>query len=331
MAHSKSFDGKGPYTQAMTYPRNGSDLHRNSLKKIRVLATIGLSFFFSESVLSQESITLKKIQTSGTIVLGYRENSAPFSYLDLSLKPIGYTVDICMHLVSAIKWELRRNDLRVQWMPVTATTRFPMMLNRTIDMECGVTTNTPERQKMAAFSVTTFVTEARLLSKKSRPIERLEDLRGQAVVSTAGTTNMQTLVKLNDQFQLQAKILTVKDDAEAFNMVASNRAVAYAMDDALLRTNIASAVNASDYMISKQALTVEPYGIMLPRGDDIFKKLVDQNIKQLYQSGSISNIYRQWFNNPIPPLGINLQMPMPAAMEVVIKKPTDSSDPAQYR
>jgi glutamate/aspartate transport system substrate-binding protein len=282
-------------------------------------------------VWAQESTTLNKIRDAGTIVLGYRENSSPFSYLDAKLTPVGYSVDICTHIVKAIKAQIGKTDLRVQWIPVTATTRFPMMVNRTIDVECGATTNTQERQKLAAFSLTTFVTQGRLLSKKSRPIQKLEDLRGQTVVSTAGTTNLQDLLKLNEVHQLKAKVLTVKDDAEAFNMVASNRAVAYAMDDVLLRSNVAASAQANEFLISQDTLSVEPYGIMLPLGDVAFKKLVDKSILQLFASASIHPIYQRWFNAPIPPQGLNLQMPMSAVMTRVIQQPTDTADPNYYR
>jgi glutamate/aspartate transport system substrate-binding protein len=280
---------------------------------------------------AQQSITLSKIRDADTIVLGYRENSSPFSYLDAQLTPIGYSVDICKHVVMAIKAHLGKNDLRIQWTPVTATTRFPMMVNRTIDMECGATTNTLDRQNLAAFSLTTFVTQGRLLSKKSRPIEKLEDLRGQTIVSTAGTTNLQALLKLNDLHNLKAKILTVKDDAEAFNMVATNRAAAYAMDDVLLRSNVAASAQAKDFLISQDTLSVEPYGIMLPLGDVAFKQLVDKSIAQFFASGSIYQAYQRWFNAPIAPQGLNLQMPISAVMTKIIKQPTDTADPNHYR
>ncbi len=280
---------------------------------------------------AQQSITLSKIRDADTIVLGYRENSSPFSYLDAQLTPIGYSVDICKHIVIAIKTHLGKNDLRIQWIPVTATTRFPMMVNRTIDIECGATTNTLDRQKLAAFSLTTFVTQGRLLSKKSRPIQKLEDLRGQTIVSTAGTTNLQALLKLNDLHNLKAKILTVKDDAEAFNMVASDRAAAYAMDDVLLRSNVVASSQAKDFLISQETLSVEPYGIMLPLGDVTFKQLVDKSITQFFATGSIYQTYQRWFNAPIPPQRLNLQMPMSAVMTKIIKQPTDTSDPNHYR
>jgi glutamate/aspartate transport system substrate-binding protein len=283
------------------------------------------------SAWAQQSTTLNKIRDADTIVLGYRENSSPFSYLDAQLIPIGYSVDICKHVVMAIKAQLGKNDLRVQWIPVTATTRFPMMVNRTIDMECGATTNTVDRQKLAAFSLTTFVTQGRLLSKKIRPIQKLQDLRGQTVVSTAGTTNLQDLLKLNELHHLKANILTVKDDAEAFNMVASNRAVAYAMDDVLLRSNVAASAQANDYLISQDSLSVEPYGIMLPLGDLAFKQLVDKSIAQFFANGSIYQTYQRWFNTPIPPQGLNLQMPMSAVITKITKRPTDTADPNHYR
>jgi glutamate/aspartate transport system substrate-binding protein len=279
----------------------------------------------------EESTTLKRIRDTNSIVVGYRENSVPFSFLDANLHPIGYSVDVCEHIIKSIQAALKQKKLRVQWVPVTATTRFPMMVNRTIDMECGVTTNTAERQTMAAFSLSIFVTEGRLLSRKARPIHELLDLRGQSAVSTAGTTSMQALMRLNEEHQLRTKIFTVKDDAEAFNMVASGRAVAYAMDDALLRHGVASSRNPSDFVISREALSVEPYGLMLALGDQRMKQVVDASIAQLMSSGEMARIYQRWFNTPIPPLGANLRMPMSSTMKKLFSQPTDSSELQRYR
>jgi glutamate/aspartate transport system substrate-binding protein len=303
----------------------------SSVQSLSRWVLAGLCLCATTAVCAQESPTLRKIRDANTMVVGYRENSPPFSYHDAALLPIGYSVDICKHVVQAIKQHLRMNQLRVQWIPVSATTRFPMMSNRIIDMECGASTNTLERQQLVAFSLTTFVTQGRLLSKKSQPIKRLEDLRGQSVVSTAGTTNLQQLIKLNEQRQLRANVLTVKDDAEAFAMVASNRAVAYAMDDVLLRGTLAAQTNPGDFVISQDVLSVEPYGIMLPLGDIAFKQLVDTSLLQLFASGAIDKIYQQWFNAPTAPQGLSLRMPMSAIMQKVIKQPTDTADPAHYR
>lgn len=287
----------------------------------------------AQSVLSEplDSITLRKIRDTGVIVLGHRLDSAPFSYLDSKLRPIGYSVEICQHIIKAIKTKLENSELELKLVAVTSATRMPLVANGSLDLECGVTTNTLERQKTQAFSLTTFVAETRLLSKRAAGIRSLDDLRGKPVASTIATTSIQFLHQANLNQQLGLKILVGQDDRDAFRLLQSDRALAYAMDDVLLRMWLLSAGSGADYVISDQAFTVEPYAIGLPRGDVGFKALVDGVIAGLYQSGEIHAIYRKWFQSAIPPRGLSLQLPMSESFKRVICKPTDSADPGQYR
>lgn len=285
----------------------------------------------AQSDLLQQSATLRKIQQAGVIAVGHRESSVPFSFLNARQQPVGYSIDICDRIVSAVQKRLGMRRLDVKRIPVTSATRIPMVANGSIDMECGVTTNNRERQAKVDFSLTIFVAESRLVSRKSHPIVRIDDLRGQAVVSTMGTTSIKHLTALNDARGLGATILSVKDDPEAFGMVTHNRAAAYAMDDVLLRSSVAATGRAQDYVISSEVLAVEPYGILLPKGDTPFKHLADETIKSLFASGEIHHIYRKWFQSPIPPQQLNLELPMPDVLRRIIAKPTDSGDPASYR
>jgi len=277
------------------------------------------------------SLTLRKIREAGVISIGYRDDAIPFSYLDERQRPIGYSMDICGRIVEAVRQRLQLRELAVKLVPVTTATRIPLVVNETVDMECGVTTNNVERQKQVAFTVTTFVAESRLVSKRSSPVATLADLRGKSVVSTVGTTSIRYLPQLNTQHGLDVKILAAKDDAEAFRMVATDRAAAYAMDDVLLAGSIATAARPDDYVISDDALSVEPYGIMLGKGDAAFKQLADETITALYRSGEIQRLYHRWFESPVPPQGINLKLPMSAVLKRAIEHPTDSGDPAHYR
>lgn len=278
-----------------------------------------------------ESVTLRKIRDTGVIVVGHRLDSAPFSYLDGKLRPIGYSVDICRHIIQAIKTRVENPELEIKWVVVTSATRMPLVANGSVDLECGVTTNTLERQKTQAFSLTTFVAQTRLLSKSAAGVRGLADLSGQPVASTIATTSIQFLHQANMTQQLGLKILVGQDDRDAFRLLQSDRAMAYAMDDVLLRMLLLSVPNASDYVISEQAFTVEPYSIGLPRADAGFKALVDEAIAGLYRSGEIQALYRKWFQAAIPPHGLSLQLPMSEAFKRVIARPTDSADPQQYR
>lgn len=278
----------------------------------------------------QGSQTLTKVEQTGMITLGYRVGSAPFSYLDDKLNPIGYSMDLCYRVVDAVKTRLKLRHLQVKLFPVTSATRIPLVVNGTVDLECGVTTNTLERQKSEAFSVTTFVAVSRVLSKKSANIQTLADLQGEPVASTVGTTSIRYLHEVNQAQKLDMKILAGLDDADAFQMVQTNRAVAYVMDDVLLRSLVASAKNPAEFSISSESLSIEPYGIAMIKGDAVFKQLVDDVLVGIYRSGEIHTIYNKWFQSPIPARGINLQLPMSAALKRAIASPSDNSDPKHY-
>ncbi|MFZ6713334.1 transporter substrate-binding domain-containing protein [Undibacterium sp. TC9W] len=279
---------------------------------------------------AQETGTLKKIKDTGTITLGVRDSSNPFSYLDDKQSYQGYSIDLCMKIVTAVQKQLGLSSLNVKMNPVTSATRIPLMANGTIDLECGSTTNNVERQKQVAFAPTTFVTANRILSKKSSGVKTLADLKGKAVVSTSGTSNLKQLTQLNADQNLGINILPAKDHAEAFLMVETGRAVAWVMDDILLASQVSNSKNPADYEISKEALSVEPYGIMLRKDDAPFKKVVDTAIGNVLTSGDVNRIYHKWFMQPIPPKGIALNWPMSDQLKVVAAKPTDSGEPSAY-
>ena len=274
--------------------------------------------------------TLKKIKDTGTITIGHRDTSIPFSYYDDKQQVVGYAMDICMKVVDAIKAQLKMPKLDVKLNPVTSATRIPLMANGTIDLECGSTTNNLERQKQVAFATTHFVTANRYVAKKSSSIKSLKDLKGKTVVSTSGTTNIKWATEENTRQNLGMNIIAAKDHAESFLTVETGRAVAFFMDDILLYSLVAQSRNPSEWAIGSEAYTVEPYGIMMRKDDDAFKKVVNGAINGLYKSGEISKIYDKWFAKPIPPKGVTLNVPMSAQFKKVVANPTDSGDPKDY-
>lgn len=280
---------------------------------------------------AQDSPTLKKIKESGTITIGHRDSSIPFSYYDDKQQVVGYAIDICMRVVDAIKAELKMPNLQVKLNPVTSATRIPLIANGTIDLECGSTTNNAERQKQVGFTNTYFVTANRYVAKKSSNISTLADLKGKTVVSTAGTTNIKWLTEENARQNLGMSILTAKDHAEAFLMVETGRAVAFFMDDILLYSLVANSKAPGDYMVGNEAYTVEPYGAMMPRDDAGFRKIVDGATAKLYTSPEMAALYDKWFNKPIPPKGIALNVPMSPQLKRVLASPTSNPDPALYK
>jgi len=290
-----------------------------------------VSFFDTQALAQQSSGTLEKIKDSGAITIGHRESSVPFSYYDDNQRVIGYAMDLCYRIVDAVKSELKMKELEVKLNPVTSATRIPLIANGTIDLECGSTTNNLEREKQVAFTITHFVTANRFVSKKSENLKTVDDLKGKSIVSTSGTTNIKQITEIGSQRNLDLNIIAAKDHAEAFLMVETDRAVAFVMDDILLYSLVATSKSPGDYAISADALSVEPYGIMLRRDDPAFKKVVDTEMIATYKSGAINSIYEKWFLKPIPPKGINLDVPMSASFKKVVADPTDTGDPAWYR
>jgi glutamate/aspartate transport system substrate-binding protein len=275
--------------------------------------------------------TLKKIKDTRTITLGHRDSSIPFSYYDDKQQAVGYAMDICYRVVDAIKTELKMPKIDIKLNPVTSSTRIPLMANGTIDLECGSTTNNLERQKQVWFATTHFVTANRFVSKKASNLKTVNDLKGKTVVSTSGTTNIKNANEINVEKKLGMNIIAAKDHAESFLTVETGRAAAFFMDDILLYSLVANSKNPSEWAISADALTVEPYGIMMRKDDVAFKKVVNGAINNLYKSGEINKIYEKWFLKPTPPRGINLNVPMGAPFKKVVANPTDSGDPKDYQ
>ena len=295
------------------------------------LSTIIALIFVTVPAFGQELTgTLKKIKDTGAITLGHRESSVPFSYYDDNQRVIGYAMDLCYRIVDAVKSDLKVDKLEVKLNPVTSATRIPLIANGTVDLECGSTTNNLEREKQVSFTITHFVTANRFVSKKSSNFKTVDDLKGKTIVSTSGTTNIKQINEIGAQRNLNLNIIAAKDHAEAFLMVETDRAAAFVMDDILLYSLVATSKSPGDYVISADALSVEPYGIMLRRDDPAFKKVVDDAMIAIYKSSAINAIYDKWFLKPIPPKGVNLNVPMSASFKKVVANPTDSGDPAAY-
>ena len=276
--------------------------------------------------------TLKKIKERGVVVLGVRDASVPFSYRDDEQKPVGYAIDICMHVVDAIKAELKLPGLKVETTPVTSSSRIPLMANGTIDLECGNTTNNADRQKTIAFTNTHFLSASVFVAKKAAKLKTIEDLKGKTVVSTSGSSNIVQLNKINVARNLGINVVPAKDHPEAFLMVESDRAAAYVMDDVIIASLIASSKDPSIFAVGDEPFsTPEPYGIMLRRDDPAFKTVVDRATAAFYASAEGAASYKRWFQSPIPPKNINLNLPETPALKFEYTHPTDSPDPAAYR
>ena len=299
--------------------------------RLKLILTATALCVASHAAIAQELTgTLEKIRSTGVITIGHRESSIPFSYYDKNEKVVGYGMDLCYLVADAVKASLGLAKLEVKLVPITPSLRIPSILSGKIDLACETMTNNLERQKVVAFSSTYFVAANRFVSKATANLRTLDDLKGRTVVSTIGSTNLRQISELNAQRNLGLTIVAAKDNFEAFRMLESDRAAAHFMDDILLYGAVANSATPADYVVSDEALSVEPYGILLPRDDAAFKKVADDALSAIYRSGEINKIYAKWFLNPIPPNGVSLNVPMSAALKRVIEKPTDNGDPEAY-
>lgn len=276
--------------------------------------------------------TLQKLKETNTIVMGFRETSVPFSYLDDQQKPVGFAIDICTKLVDAIRTEMKLPGLKLETMGVTSSNRIPLMANGTIDIECASTTNNPDRQKQVSFAPSHFLTASKFVAKKADHFADIEALRGKTVASVAGTSNIVSLNQANVAKKLGMTILAAKDVPEGFLMMETGRAAAFVMDDIQLSAMIANSKDPAAYEINDDAFSKpEPYGIMLRRNDPQFKAMVDRAITRIYASPDITAIYNKWFMSPVPPKGLNYNAPLSPALRNQFAHPTDSANPDDYK
>ena len=288
------------------------------------MAGAGLVGSVAGSAYAQELTgTLKKIKDTGSITIGHRESSIPFSYLDDKQQPVGYAMELCGKVVDAVKTELKLPNLKVAYQPVTSANRIPLLQNGTIDLECGSTTNSVERQKQVAFGPTYFVVNISAAVKKDSGIKTFADLNGKTVASTSGTTSIPLLRGYEKAKGIDFKELQAKDHAESMQLVATDRAQAFIMDDILLAGQIANQQNPGAYMILSESLRTEPYSMMLRREDPQFKALVDRAVGNVYKSGEIDKIYAKWFTTAIPPRNINMNFAQTPAIKEAFKSPND--------
>ena len=294
-------------------------------RRFAVAATLATALM-SAPVQGQELTgTLQKIKDTGVITLGHRESSIPFSYYDDKQQVIGYSQDLMLKAVDAIKAELKLAKLDVKLIPVTSENRITLVQNGSVDLECGSTTNTTDRQKQVSFSNSIFVVGTRLMTKSNSGIKDFPDLAGKSVVTTAGTTSDRLLRKMNEGNNMKMKVISAKDHGEAFLTLESGRAVAFVMDEVLLYGEMAKAKNASEWAVVGTPQSYEAYGCMMRKDDPAFKKVVDGALAQVMTSGEAEKIYAKWFLQPIPPKGLNLNFQLSYALKKLFKSPNDKA------
>ncbi|MFP1907737.1 glutamate/aspartate ABC transporter substrate-binding protein [Lonsdalea quercina] len=288
-----------------------------------ILAGIACHAAYAADTSPSSTDTLQKIKARGLIVVGHRESSVLFSYLDNDQKVVGYSQEYSNAIVDAVKKQLGLPDLAVKMVPITSSTRIPLLQNGSIDFECGSTTNNAERQQQVAFSNSIFIVGGKLLVRKESGIGDFKDLAGKPVVTTAGTTNEILLNQLNDKKAMKMRIISAKDHSDAFRTLESGRAVAFYMDDPLLAGERAKAKRPDQWVIVGTPQSHEAYGCMLRKGDPAFKQLMDSTIAQAQTQGEAEKWYQRWFTQPIPPKNINMNFEMSEDMKALFKAPND--------
>jgi len=266
----------------------------------------------------QLSGTLKKISTTRTVTLGYRDASIPFSYLSAARQPIGYSIDICLEIVADVRDELGDDSIQVKYVAVDTQTRIPRVIDGTVDLDCGTTTNNAERRKQVAFSPITFVSGTKLLVKRTSQLKSYRDLKGRIVAVTPASTNEAAIKALNAREGLDISILVVPGNTQAFDAVVAGKADAWAGDDALLYATAAESTNPGDFAVLDQFLSYDPYGIMYRKNDPALDALVKRSFERMAETRELARIYDQWFMRKLPS-GRTLGLSMSPQLESIFE------------
>ncbi|KRC04277.1 amino acid ABC transporter substrate-binding protein [Hydrogenophaga sp. Root209] len=272
---------------------------------------------------AQSSPVLDQLRAQGKLVLAHRESAAPFSYVDEQKRPVGYALDICRRLAVAVQQKIGLSALAVEYVQVTPANRIDMVAQGKVHMECGSTTNNAARRDKVAFTIPHFITGARLLVKSGSPVDRVDHPALKTVVSTRNTTPLAALRRIDLERFLKLRILEAEDHQQAVTMVESGEADAFAMDDVLLFGLAAGRPDPKALKVVGRFFTTEALAIMLSKDDPAFKKIIDDEMRRLIYSGEIQTIYATWFEKPIPPKGVPLNLPISYLLRDFWKYPTD--------
>jgi glutamate/aspartate transport system substrate-binding protein len=273
------------------------------------------------STFAQAEGVLDRVRGGGPLVIAHRESSVPFSYV-YEGRAVGYAVDLCLRIAEVVRQKTGRRDMPVQMLQVTPSNRIEAVKSGKADMECGSTTNNAERRKDVAFTIPHF-TGARLLVPAASKVERMEDLEGRKLVSTQGTTPLKAAEQANRERLMRIQMVEAPDHEAAVRMVEKGEADAFVMDDVLLYGLASNRADPQALKVVGRFVTTEPLAIMLPKGDDEFKKLVDAEMRRLISSREIYAIYDRWFMRPIPPTQRALNLPVSYLLRDFWKYPSD--------
>jgi len=300
-------------------------MNRNALCNSLIVCVGLLLGMETSSAQEKKSFTLEKIGNYGAIYVGHREAAAPFSYVNADGKVIGYSMDLCGHVIDAVKARLGRPDLEVVTVPATEGSRQMMLEAGTIDLQCDSVTNTQQRQRSVAFGVTIYAAGIKALVRKDSGMRSIRDIKGKVVVTTAGTTSDSHVKAVAARQGLSLNYRLGRDHRDSLRQVLTGQADVMVLDDVLLQSLLMDLpeAEASRLVVLEENFAVEPYGIMLRRNDPEFKKLVDETLIGLMKSGELARIYSKWFMAPIPPKGKSFNLPMSDLLKQLTITPND--------
>ena len=261
--------------------------------------------------------TLRTLRQRGSVLVGHRESSVPFSYLSTLKEPIGYSIELCKTLIADLGEAVQR-ELRIEWVPVTSANRVEAVESGRVDIECGSTTNNAERRQRVAFSPTFFIAGTKLMVKPGSGIRSYRDLAGKRVAVTAGTTNEKTMRDLSDQFRLRLQLVVATDHEQALATLMNGAADAFATDDVLLYGFIAQRKLKGQVEVVGDFLSYDPYGVMYRKNEPMLARVVNDSFQRMAREGEIQRQYRRWFLRNLP-LGTSIDLPMSAQLASLLE------------
>src|SRR5438128_9758336 len=274
------------------------------------------------------SLTLANIKKSHTVRLGYRESSLPFSFLDHSNRPIGYSLELCEAIVDEIGVEVDDANLKIEYVKVTSDDRIPAVTENKIDLECGSTTANAERAKLVAFSPLMFVAGTKLMVPKASAIAAPADLKGKTVVVTKGTTNEQAMHAIDKKFSLGLNIVTSPDHEQSYQMLVDGKAAAFDTDHILLYGLIARHKTQDKFKVTGEYLSYDPYGIMFRKGEPQLTAVVERTFRKLGSNRDLIPLYNKWFVGRLPTgekLGVSISPQLEEAFKAMDDSPGGSN------
>lgn len=257
------------------------------------------SMLISGIGLAADISTLEQIKKSGEIRIGYRETEPPMSFLNKDKQPVGYSIELCLHIANEVKSTLQNPNIATKYLPVNASNRFDALRDNSIDILCGSTTKTLSRSELVDFTQLTFITGAAFLSLNSAKVEKFSDLKGKKVAVVKDTTTKNALEKNLRKKGSDAKIIVVDSAAEGVDLVVKGEVAAFSADQIVLIGLVVTHKDKKQFAVSDKVFSFEPFALAIRQNDSEFRLLADRTLARLNRSGNITKVFNQWFGKYI--------------------------------